>query len=90
MRSDDPWLPSNPGEVELDRRALDISAARLRRRTFAFGCMDWTERRPHLGGALGAAILDALAHQRVLERRSGLRPIQELTSLDDWINPKAV
>ena len=29
---------------------------RLRRR-FAYDCLDWSERRPHLGGALGAAVL---------------------------------
>ncbi|MGB7135720.1 MAG: transcriptional regulator, partial [Acidobacteriaceae bacterium] len=23
----------------------------------AYGCLDWSERRPHLGGALGAAVL---------------------------------
>jgi DNA-binding transcriptional ArsR family regulator len=30
------------------------------RRAFARQCIDWTERRPHLGGALGAALLQAL------------------------------
>ena len=33
------------------------------RRRFAFACLDWSERRPHLGGALGAALLD-LAFKR--------------------------
>jgi hypothetical protein len=27
------------------------------RRRFAFGCLDWSERRSHLGGALGAVLL---------------------------------
>jgi hypothetical protein len=27
------------------------------RRRFACPCLDWSERRPHLGGALGAALL---------------------------------
>jgi len=27
------------------------------RRRFACGCLDWSERRPHLAGALGAAML---------------------------------
>src|SRR5256885_1646605 len=26
-------------------------------RLFGYACLDWSERRPHLGGALGAAIL---------------------------------
>jgi len=42
---------------------LDITAARALRRRFACGCLDWSERRYHLGGALGAAFL-ALAQQK--------------------------
>jgi DNA-binding transcriptional ArsR family regulator len=36
---------------------IDVAAARGLRRRFAFACVDWSERRPHLGGALGAAVL---------------------------------
>jgi DNA-binding transcriptional ArsR family regulator len=35
----------------------DLDATRSLRRRFAFACLDWSERRPHLGGALGAAFL---------------------------------
>jgi hypothetical protein len=27
------------------------------RRRFAYACVDWSERRPHIGGAVGAALL---------------------------------
>jgi DNA-binding transcriptional ArsR family regulator len=33
---------------------VDVVAARALRRRFAFACLDRSERRPHLGGALGA------------------------------------
>ncbi len=36
---------------------VDVESTRLLRRRFAYACLDWSERRPHLGGALGAAIL---------------------------------
>jgi DNA-binding transcriptional ArsR family regulator len=36
---------------------IDLETARALRRRFAFSCLDWSERRPHLGGALGAAFL---------------------------------
>jgi DNA-binding transcriptional ArsR family regulator len=42
---------------------VDVASARQTRRRFAFGCLDWTERRHHLGGALGAAFLQ-LAQRR--------------------------
>ena len=31
--------------------------------------VDWTERRPHVAGALGQALLDALLRQNALQRR---------------------
>ncbi|MGA2978589.1 MAG: helix-turn-helix transcriptional regulator [Terriglobales bacterium] len=36
---------------------IDIETTRALRRHFACACLDWSERRPHLGGALGAAVL---------------------------------
>jgi hypothetical protein len=37
---------------------INLDATRALRRRFAFPCLDWSERRPHLGGALAAALLD--------------------------------
>ena len=37
--------------------ALTSTATRALRRRFAYACVDWSERRPHLGGAVGAAML---------------------------------
>lgn len=36
---------------------IDVVATRALRRRFAFACVDWSERRPHIGGAFGAALL---------------------------------
>ncbi len=36
---------------------IDSNALQMLRRRFAYACLDWSERRPHLGGALGAALL---------------------------------
>jgi DNA-binding transcriptional ArsR family regulator len=45
---------------------IDLAATRARRRRFACPCIDWSERRPHLGGALGAAVLAAALRRRWL------------------------
>jgi len=45
------------GAKGLDALGVDVNAARRLRRRFAFACVDWSERRPHLGGAVGAALL---------------------------------
>ena len=46
------------GEKRLAALDVDLAAARRSRRAFARACVDLTQRRPHLGGALGAALLD--------------------------------
>jgi DNA-binding transcriptional ArsR family regulator len=48
---------TSEGARALTTAGVDVDAARALRRRFAFGCLDWSERRPHLGGALGAALL---------------------------------
>jgi DNA-binding transcriptional ArsR family regulator len=39
------------------------------RRPLVRACVDWTERRPHVAGALGKALLDALIEDGALKRR---------------------
>jgi len=46
------------GTAAMSALGIDIAATRKRRRRFAFACLDWSERKPHLAGALAAAILD--------------------------------
>ena len=46
------------GEKKLAALNVDLAAARESRRVFARACVDLTQRRPHIGGALGAALLD--------------------------------
>lgn len=57
---------SDKGSAALTELGIDVDATRALRRRFACACLDWSERRPHLGGALGAALLKlALRHQWV-------------------------
>ncbi|HEX8601989.1 MAG TPA: helix-turn-helix domain-containing protein [Pseudoduganella sp.] len=48
---------SAEGEQRFGELGIDIAALRGQRRRFACPCLDWSERRPHLAGALGAALL---------------------------------
>lgn len=45
------------GGKKLAALGIDLDEARRSRRTFARACLDLTERRAHLGGALGGAML---------------------------------
>jgi DNA-binding transcriptional ArsR family regulator len=48
---------TSAGRAIVESLGIDIDDMRALRRRFAFPCLDWSERRPHLGGALGAALL---------------------------------
>jgi len=71
---------------------LGVSFPSAGRRPMVRSCLDWTERRPHLAGALGHAVLDALLARQWVMRRPGDRALQvtptgdaELESLlGDW------
>ncbi len=59
---------SAAGAEALAALGVDVAATRGLRRRFAYDCLDWSERRPHLGGALAAAVLKvALARRWVTQ-----------------------
>jgi len=47
---------STEGARRFAAMGVDVNALRGLRRRLACACLDWSERRPHLGGALGAAL----------------------------------
>ena len=54
--SDEGGELSESGVVFFEKFGIDLAAARSRRRIFCRPCLDWTERRPHLGGTVGAVL----------------------------------
>lgn len=57
-----------PGAKAFEALGVDIKATRTLRRRFAYPCVDWSERRPHVGGAVGAALLNvALKRKWVIQ-----------------------
>lgn len=55
--ADDAYELTPNGVTGFASLGIDVNAVRTLRRRFAFSCLDWSERRSHLGGALGAAVL---------------------------------
>ena len=47
---------TDEGTAFLGQFGIDLGAAQHRRRAFCRPCLDWTERRLHLGGSVGAAL----------------------------------
>jgi ribosomal protein S19E (S16A) len=48
------------GEAFLREIGIDLEETRRSRRVFCRPCIDWSERRPHLAGALGSALAERL------------------------------
>jgi hypothetical protein len=63
------------GEVFLVQLGVDVAGARACKRMFARACLDWSERRPHLAGAVGAALATRLMDLDWIKRKRDTRAI---------------
>ncbi len=81
------WLTGDPtapgqllvtpaGEKSLRAFKLDLQELRGKRRQFACTCLDWSERKDHLGGALGAALASHFTQQGWITRKKHSRLVQ--------------
>ena len=63
------------GERFLAGLGVDLPRARSAKRHYCRGCIDWTERRHHISGAVGAALAAAFLAQRLVERIADSRAL---------------
>jgi hypothetical protein len=56
------------GQAKLTALGIDVAHACEGRRPFARSCVDLTQRRPHLAGTLGAALLDLYVREKWILR----------------------
>ncbi len=69
------FLINDQGAAALQEFGIDISGLQGKRRAFARRCLDWSERRAHIGGALGAAFLARCEAQGWLKTKKGSRSV---------------
>ncbi len=63
------WKLTDSGELFCQRLGVDLAGAKkANSRHFARQCLDWSERRPHISGALGSAIADVFFKRGWAER----------------------
>jgi DNA-binding transcriptional ArsR family regulator len=55
--------------------AIGVTPPARTRRAYAIRCLDWSERRPHLAGALGAAVAEAMLGRGWVARVKGSRAL---------------
>jgi DNA-binding transcriptional ArsR family regulator len=77
------------GDRLLQELGIDMTALASQRRKFCHACMDWSERRHHLAGALGAALLTRMIELGWVRRMRGSRVVvvapQGRVALERWI-----
>jgi DNA-binding transcriptional ArsR family regulator len=73
--SDDALGITRAGEQWAAAIGIDLGTLRAVRRPLCRPCLDWSERRMHLAGGLGAAILDRLLALRYARRQSSGRAL---------------
>jgi DNA-binding transcriptional ArsR family regulator len=74
------FAPTTAGEGRLASVGIDLDALTRARRPATLACLDWSEHRPHLAGALGAALLGRLEATGGLERLAPGRAVRMLPS----------
>ncbi len=69
-----------PGVEQLAALRIDVEEIRHSRRAFATLCLDWSERKYHLAGALGAALTSRLFELEWIERTGPSRAVGVTTA----------
>lgn len=70
------WLADSRESYELTPKGakafealgIDVEDRAMARRRFAFPCLDWSERRSHIGGAMGSALLSIALTRKWVEQ----------------------
>ncbi len=65
-QGDRQYALSEAGERFFEGLGIDVKSLSSLRRRFACSCLDWSMRRPHLGGSLGAALLQTAIKRKWL------------------------
>ncbi|HZD95198.1 MAG TPA: winged helix-turn-helix domain-containing protein [Candidatus Sulfotelmatobacter sp.] len=63
-KNDNSYKLTAEGAKAFQALGINLTDVGSLRRHFALACLDWSERRPHLGGALGAALLNLALKKR--------------------------
>jgi DNA-binding transcriptional ArsR family regulator len=74
-KADNSFEISADGAIWFDKQGIDVGQLRKQKRAFAKPCLDWSERKHHLAGSLGAAMLNSMLNTGWVRRDAGSRTI---------------
>lgn len=73
---EDQFTVTEKGEDFFKAFQVDLVRVKRKRRSFTHRCLDWSERRHHLAGALGHALLERLLELHWIQRVPSTRAIK--------------
>ncbi len=73
--SDKNYIVTQYGKEWFNEVGVDINVIQLKKRSFAHQCLDWSERKHHIAGALGASFLEAMIKKDWLRKKSNSREV---------------
>ncbi|MEK3874798.1 helix-turn-helix domain-containing protein [Paenibacillus sp. FSL H8-0122] len=76
LEEEDRYTVTERGERFFADFGVDLNEAATKRRLFSHQCLDWSERRHHLAGALGNALLERVLELDWVRRLPGTRAVQ--------------
>ncbi|MGY4796185.1 ArsR/SmtB family transcription factor [Lysinibacillus fusiformis] len=73
---DKQFILTDEGTLFFTTFGIDLAALKRKRRSFSHACLDWSERRYHLAGALGSELLNQFFNLDWLIRVPSIRAIK--------------
>jgi hypothetical protein len=73
--SEDGGSTTRRGDRFFAKWGIDLAEAASQRRCFCRPCLDWSERRAHIAGALGAKLADRCCELELIQRRKDTRAL---------------
>jgi DNA-binding transcriptional ArsR family regulator len=74
--NNDRYEVTRRGQCWFEELGVDLALLQTTRRAYASMCLDWSERKPHLSGALGAAVAERFFARRWVKRVDASRAVK--------------
>ena len=80
QKKEDQYFCTKAGEIKFKALGIEVNELKDLKRKFAYPCLDWSERKHHVGGALGAALLEKMLENDWFRKKKNIRELV-LTSI---------
>ena len=69
------YIVTSSGKDWFQSMGINVDEVKLQKRSFAHQCLDWSERKHHMAGALGASLLNKMIDNDWIRRKKNSREV---------------